>query len=57
MVNDLNLHIKSGQSIALVGASGSGKSTIIQLLQRFYDINSGEVRYVKVTMAKKHLCC
>ena len=44
VLNDLNLHIKSGQTIALVGASGSGKSTIIQLLQRFYDIKCGEVR-------------
>ncbi|XP_065884365.1 ATP-dependent translocase ABCB1-like isoform X2 [Dysidea avara] len=43
VLDGLDLNIQSGQTVALVGASGSGKSTIIQLLQRFYDINSGEI--------------
>ena len=35
--------IKQGQTIALVGASGCGKSTIVKLIEKFYDIDSGEV--------------
>ncbi|GFQ01230.1 ABC transporter b family member 4 [Phtheirospermum japonicum] len=41
--NDLCLSIHSGKTIAIVGESGSGKSTIISLLQRFYDPNSGQI--------------
>ncbi|KAK2403366.1 ABC transporter B family member [Trifolium repens] len=40
---DLNLNIHSGKTVALVGESGSGKSTVIALLQRFYDPDSGEI--------------
>ncbi|XP_061676124.1 ATP-dependent translocase ABCB1-like isoform X7 [Syngnathoides biaculeatus] len=43
VLNNLSLSIKSGQSIALVGTSGCGKSTTIQLLQRFYDPQEGSV--------------
>ncbi len=43
VLKSLNISIKSGQKIALVGASGSGKSTIVQLLLRFYDIQGGEI--------------
>lgn len=42
--SNLNLHVAAGETVALVGASGSGKSTIIQLLQRFYDPASGRIR-------------
>ena len=38
----LNLKIKAGETVAIVGESGTGKSTIIQLLQRFYDPISGK---------------
>ena len=39
----MSLSVKSGQTIALVGSSGCGKSTTIQLLQRFYDPQEGSV--------------
>ena len=38
------MKIEKGQTVALVGASGCGKSTVMQLIQRFYDVDSGEVR-------------
>ncbi|KAG5112742.1 hypothetical protein JHK82_036011 [Glycine max] len=40
---DLSLTIHSGKTVALVGESGSGKSTVISLLQRFYDLDSGHI--------------
>uniref|UniRef100_A0A5K3FK94 ABC transporter domain-containing protein n=1 Tax=Mesocestoides corti TaxID=53468 RepID=A0A5K3FK94_MESCO len=43
VLNNFSLNIKPGQTIALVGASGSGKSTVIQLIQRFYDANDGQI--------------
>ena len=39
----VNLKIRNGESIALVGQSGAGKSTVIELISRFYDVNGGEV--------------
>jgi len=41
--NGLSFVIESGQNVAFVGASGSGKSTIISLIERFYDVNEGQV--------------
>lgn len=43
ILKDINLEVKSGQTVALVGATGAGKSSIINLLSRFYDINKGEI--------------
>ncbi len=43
MLKNVSLDVKEGQTVALVGQSGCGKSTIIQLVQRFYDITTGEV--------------
>ncbi|XP_077431421.1 ATP-dependent translocase ABCB1-like isoform X1 [Vanacampus margaritifer] len=43
VLNNMSLSVKSGQTIALVGSSGCGKSTTIQLLQRFYDPQQGSV--------------
>jgi len=44
VLHDINLHVKPGQLIALVGASGAGKTTLSNLLLRFYDPQSGAVR-------------
>lgn len=41
--NDLDLHIKPGEKVGLVGRSGAGKSTLVNLLLRFYDIQSGSI--------------
>lgn len=43
LIENLNLDVKSGQRIAIVGPTGCGKTTIINLLMRFYDVNSGEI--------------
>ena len=44
ILQGLNLRINKGQTVALVGSSGCGKSTCIQLIQRFYDPPEGDVR-------------
>lgn len=43
LFNDFNLHIKAGEKIGLVGRSGSGKSSLVNLLLRFYDVNHGKI--------------
>lgn len=40
---DFNLEVKAGEKVALVGSTGSGKTTVVNLLMRFYDIDSGEI--------------
>ena len=40
---DFNLEVKAGQKVALVGSTGSGKTTVVNLLMRFYDVDSGEI--------------
>ncbi len=44
VLHDINLHVRAGQLIALVGATGSGKSTLVKLLNRSYDVKAGSVR-------------
>lgn len=44
LITDLNLHVKPGQRIAIVGPTGCGKSTLINLLMRFYDVKNGVIR-------------
>jgi len=44
ILNDITFHVKAGQSIALVGPTGAGKTTVINLLSRFYDVNEGSVK-------------
>ena len=43
IINDFNADIKEGQKIAIVGPTGAGKTTIVKLLMRFYDLNSGRI--------------
>lgn len=43
IINDFNSHIGEGQKVAIVGPTGAGKTTIIKLLMRFYDVNSGSI--------------
>ena len=43
IINDFNAEIKEGQKIAIVGPTGAGKTTIVKLLMRFYDLNSGKI--------------
>ena len=43
IINDFNAKIKDGQKIAIVGPTGAGKTTIVKLLMRFYDVNSGKI--------------
>ncbi len=43
LIRDLNLKVKPGQRVAIVGPTGCGKTTIINLLMRFYDVDSGEI--------------
>lgn len=50
IIKDFNLKVKKGEKIAIVGPTGSGKSTLVKLLMRFYDINSGEILIDKVNI-------
>lgn len=43
LINDMNLHVKEGDTIAIVGPTGAGKTTLVNLLMRFYEINSGKI--------------
>ena len=44
IINDFSVDIKQGQKVAIVGPTGAGKTTIVKLLMRFYDINSGTIK-------------
>jgi ATP-binding cassette, subfamily B, multidrug efflux pump len=43
LMKDINLHIQEGQTVAIVGPTGAGKTTLINLLMRFYELNSGQI--------------
>ncbi|MDQ3239558.1 MAG: ABC transporter ATP-binding protein/permease [bacterium] len=52
VLKDFSLKIKQGQSVALVGRSGMGKTTIVKLLMRFYDIQKGEIKIDDINIKK-----
>ena len=55
VLNDLNFTVGAGETVALVGASGSGKSTTLSLLQRFYDVAGGSIKVDGVDIRKVRL--
>ncbi len=52
VLHDITLYAKPGQKIAFVGATGAGKTTITNLLNRFYDIDEGKIRYDGINIEK-----
>ena len=52
VLHDVSLYAKPGQKIAFVGATGAGKTTITNLLNRFYDVNDGKIRYDGINIKK-----
>ncbi|MGA0154327.1 MAG: ABC transporter ATP-binding protein [Flavobacteriaceae bacterium] len=62
ILEEFNLTVKKGETLAIVGTSGSGKTTMVQLLSRFYDVNSGSItidgvdlRDFKKSALRKHI--
>ncbi|RLI01011.1 ABC transporter ATP-binding protein, partial [Candidatus Bathyarchaeota archaeon] len=62
ILKNINLEIKPGETVALLGPTGSGKSTLIRLLMRFYDVTSGrilvdghDIRDVKLKSLRRHI--
>lgn len=43
IIHDFSMHVHAGQSVAIVGPTGAGKTTIVKLLMRFYELNSGHI--------------
>ena len=52
VLHDINLFAKKGQKIAFVGSTGAGKTTITNLINRFYDIQDGKIRYDNINIGK-----
>ena len=52
VLHDIKMYAKPGQKIAFVGATGAGKTTITNLLNRFYDIQDGKIRYDGININK-----
>ncbi len=52
VLHDISLYAKPGQKIAFVGSTGAGKTTITNLLNRFYELNSGKIRYDGINIEK-----
>uniref|UniRef100_UPI0004C8AC7F ABC transporter ATP-binding protein n=1 Tax=Streptomyces sp. NRRL WC-3742 TaxID=1463934 RepID=UPI0004C8AC7F len=55
VLTDVNLHVPAGQTVALVGETGAGKSTLVKLVARFYDATSGTVRVDGVDLTRYDL--
>lgn len=54
ILHDISIYAKPGQKVAFVGATGAGKTTITNLLNRFYDIPDGKIRYDGINISKIH---
>jgi ATP-binding cassette subfamily B protein len=55
ILENFNLHVRPGETIALVGPTGAGKTTVINLLTRFYDVNDGSVKIDGVDVKKANM--
>ena len=55
VLSDINLHIKSGETIGIIGATGSGKSSLVSLIPRLYDVASGAVKVGGVDVREYNL--
>ncbi len=54
-LKDVNLHIKSGQTVGIIGGTGSAKSTLVQLIPRLYDVTEGSVKVAGIDVRKYNL--
>ena len=54
-LKDVNLHIKSGQTVGIIGGTGSAKSTLVQMIPRLYDVTSGAVKVAGVDVRDYNL--
>ena len=52
VLHNISLYAKPGQKVAFVGSTGAGKTTITNLINRFYDINDGKIRYDGININK-----
>ena len=43
LIEDMNIDVKPGQTVAIVGPTGAGKTTLVNLLMRFYELNGGKI--------------
>lgn len=55
VLDDINLHIKSGQTVGIIGATGSAKSSLVQLIPRLYDVTEGSVKVGGVDVRDYHI--
>ena len=55
VLNDINLHIKSGQTVGIIGATGSAKSSLVQLIPRLYDVTKGTVKVGGTDVRNYHI--
>ena len=54
-LKDIGLHIKSGQTVGIIGGTGSAKSTLVQMIPRLYDVTSGVVKVAGVDVRDYNL--
>lgn len=54
VIDDMSFNVNPGETVAFVGKSGSGKSTIINLMNRFYDVNGGEIEFDGLSIKNIH---